>query len=34
MGMNPITSQVVSGGGGEVQVSNNSDSERLDYFQN
>jgi hypothetical protein len=34
MGTNPITSQVVSGGGGEVQVSNNSDSERLDYFQN
>ena len=32
-GVNPITSQVVSGGGGEVRVSNNSDSERLDYFQ-
>jgi len=32
-GMNPITSQLVSGGGGEVHVSNNSDSEQLDYFQ-
>ncbi len=32
MGTNPITSQVVSGGGGEVQVSNNSDSEQTGLF--
>ncbi len=32
-GVNPITTQLVSGGGGEVHISNNSDSEQLDYFQ-
>jgi len=32
-GVYTITSQVVSGGGGEVHVSNNADSEKIDYFQ-
>lgn len=32
-GSDTVTAQIVSGGGGEVRVSNNSDSERLDYFQ-
>ena len=28
-----ITSQIESGGGGEVRVNNNVDSEKIDYFQ-
>ena len=32
-GVFTITSQVVSGGGGEIRVNNNADSESLDYFQ-
>lgn len=32
-GIYTITSQLVSGGGGEVNVSNNVDSEKIDYFQ-
>ena len=32
-GVYTITSQVVSGGGGEVKVTNNADSEKIDYFQ-
>ncbi len=32
-GVYTITSQLVSGAGGEVRVSNNSDSESIDYFQ-
>jgi len=33
-GIYTITAQILSGGGGEVRVSNNVDSERVDYFQN
>ncbi len=32
-GIYTITSQIVSGGGGEVRISNNVDSEKIDYFQ-
>jgi len=32
-GFYTITSQIVSGGGGEIRVSNNVDSEKIDYFQ-
>lgn len=32
-GLYSITSQLVSGGGGEERVSNNVDSEKIDYFQ-
>jgi len=32
-GVYTVTSQVVSGGGGEARVSNNADSEKIDYFQ-
>jgi hypothetical protein len=32
-GIYTITSQLVSGSGGEVRVSNNADSEKIDYFQ-
>ena len=32
-GVYTITSQVVSGGGGELRVNNNADSEMIDYFQ-
>ena len=32
-GLSTITSQIASGGGGETHVSNNSDSERIDFFQ-
>lgn len=32
-GVYTITSQIVSGGGGEVRVNNNADSEKIDYFQ-
>jgi hypothetical protein len=32
-GFYSITSQLVSGSGGEERVDNNVDSERLDYFE-
>jgi hypothetical protein len=32
-GFYTITAQIVSGSGGEVRVSNNADSEKIDYFQ-
>jgi len=32
-GFYSITSQIVSGGGGEIRVNNNVDSEKIDYFQ-
>jgi chitodextrinase len=32
-GLYTVTSQLVSGSGGEIRSSNNADSERLDYFQ-
>jgi hypothetical protein len=32
-GIYTITSQLVSGSGGEIRVSNNADSEKIDYFQ-
>jgi hypothetical protein len=32
-GIYTVTSQLVSGSGGEIRVSNNADSEKLDYFQ-
>jgi len=33
MGIGTLTSQVVSGAGGEIRVNNNADSESIDYFQ-
>ncbi len=32
-GFYSITAQILSGGGGEIRVSNNADSEKIDYFQ-
>ena len=31
-GSTPVTSQLVSGSGGEIKVNNNADSEKIDYF--